>query len=318
MGIIYCTPWLKKQLEADLIYDWDIDAAGITPGFKNNNRAALQTFINTSTAAGHGCYISVPHGIDVTGLTIPSNANIRFVGDGALKLLPYAANAYNMLNLNGVSNVLICDAVLYGSKELNGNAPSGVDNGMGINIVGACLNIGIVKPQIRDCWGDGIYIGAGNASGVEIISPRITGVRRNGISVTSSTGLIIADALVEYVRDAAPKAAIEFIPSSNADKLSGIQVIGFQSVRCQNSLAFNFQNLPGATAQVVDITVSGLVDIGCLDTVITQSNLFKGSNSVSGNIAINSPKYVHSNNAITSSSWDNSVVVAISASTSIA
>jgi hypothetical protein len=279
--------------------NYDYDTTTITTvGFTQNNRAALQTLINNAAANGRGVYISQPHGIDTTGLTIPSNSNIRFIGNGALKLIgPYSTDTYNMLLIDTVSNVLIFNPKLYGSKELN-TLTTG-EYGMGINIRGACT-------------------GSGNPSGLEIQSPRIYNVRRNGISVISTTGLTLSDVEVSNVIDTNPKAAIDFEPNSNADKLSGINVIGFRSIRCQNGLAFSFQNVPGATAQVIGINISGFEDYGCRDSAISYINLAKGTFSVSGSINITYPRYNHSNNIIYNPGWDNSVVVNITNPTTIA
>jgi hypothetical protein len=307
---------LQQLANSNMNYDYDTTTI-TTVGFTQNNRAALQTLINNAAANGRGVYISQPHGIDTTGLTIPSNSNIRFIGNGALKLIgPYSTDTYNMLLIDTVSNVLIFNPKLYGSKELN-TLTTG-EYGMGINIRGACTNIGVYKPMIWDCWGDGIYIGSGNPSGLEIQSPRIYNVRRNGISVISTTGLTLSDVEVSNVIDTNPKAAIDFEPNSNADKLSGINVIGFRSIRCQNGLAFSFQNVPGATAQVIGINISGFEDYGCRDSAISYINLAKGTFSVSGSINITYPRYNHSNNIIYNPGWDNSVVVNITNPTTIA
>lgn len=314
--------WFSKRYAQlaglNLSYVYDTDTIS-TVGFKQNNRAALQTAINNATSAGNGIYISEQHGIDVTGLTIPTGAQIKFVGNGALKVIgPVSTNSYTMMQLTAASNVLIENPRLYGSKELQTLAPSGNDLGMGIGFSGACSNVVIMEPQIRDTWGDGIYVGPGNSSGIEIISPRIAGVRRNGISVVSANGLVITDCQVMHIQDAAPKSAIDFEPKSNTDVLKGIKLIGFKSIRCQEGLMFSFENLPGATAQVVDITVSEFEDYGCLDTAISMNNLSSGANTVGGAININSPKYIHSANPTGYTNWDNSIPVNISGATSIA
>jgi len=303
-----------------MVYTYDVDTIG-TVGFKQNNRAALQTAINAAASAGQGFYITQPHGIDTTGLTIPSNSNIRFVGAGALKLAgtnggTYTSDSHNMLLLNGVSNVVIENARLYGSKELN-TLTSG-EYGMGINISGACSGIILDSPMIYDNWGDGLYMGSGNSSNVEIYGMRIHNSRRNGISIISSNGLNMVDTEVYNIIDTNPKAAMDFEPNQNSDLLKNIRIVGFKSIRCQNGIAFSFQNVPGATAQVVDIIISDFEDYFCRDSAISTYNLAKGTNSVSGNIAFNNPIYVHSNNVRDTAGWDNSVTVTITNATTIA
>lgn len=295
---------------------------GIVGGPNNDNTAALQAAFNIAAAEGATLILTQDIRVNPTGILVPSNTNVIFEDQARIKLLPSNSNNYDILALFGCNNVSITNANIDGSNAQNSADPS-LRVGIGIAIAGA-TNVTLDRPKIKDCWGDGLYIrgsySSGNAppSGLKVFAPRIRGCGRDAVSVVSANGLTISDLLGESINTAAPMALIDFEPNGNTDVLENIVVMGAKSVNCQEGLRFSFQNLPGAVAQTVGITVSGYTDVGCLDKAVYWTALTKGSFSVSGSININNPTFVHSNSTTSNSSWDNSVVVTVNNPTTVA
>lgn len=285
---------------------WDFDTVtyNLHPALNTDNTSALQNAINTAASKGHGLYITGAYGISATGLTIPSNANIKFIGGGMLKLLPYSTDSYDMLKFNGCQNVVVENPVLDGSKELNGITTG--EWGMGLGFYGSTKNVTVIDPVIRNTWGDGIYV-SDQTSNVTIFKPYIAGVRRNGISIISANGLTIYQPVMEAVNGTDPKAGIDIEPNSNNDVLKGIVIVSPRTIRCNLGLSFYFANVPGTKAQAVDIQISDFQDRGCLDTALTWAALNKGTHQVSGHINITSPQFIHSAQTQSHSNWDNSI-----------
>jgi hypothetical protein len=301
-----------------MAYLYDTSFTGLNPGVQNDNRTALQAAINSATSQGKGLYITQPYGLSVPSsgavLNIPSNAQIKFVGNGYLKLLAHNTDSYQMMLLDGVSNVWIENPRLDGSMEMN--SFSGGEYGMGISLYNT-NNVQIMRPNIIDTWGDGIYIGAGNSNTV-LWSPYAQGVRRNGISVISANGLDIYNPVTENIKATNPKCGIDFEPNDNSNVLQNIRVFSPVTIGCYLGLEFSIQGLVGPIAKNVSISVYDWKDIHSQDTALNRYDLNKGSYSVSGFINIHNVTYVKSNILKDiAAPYDNSVVWSLTNEVSI-
>lgn len=298
--------------------NWDYDTSYTNAsGYGTDQTANLQNAINTATAAGKGLYITKPYGITIDGLTIPSNAWIKFLDGGGLRMLhgDYS-NGYAMLLLDGVSNVTIENALLDGAKERN--TTTGGESGMGISVYDSS-NVTIIDPVIRNTWGDGIYLGGTNGnSNITIWRPDIAGVRRNGISVITANGLTIYKPTMANVTETNPKCGIDFEPNDNTNVLQNINVYSPTTIGCNLGLEFSIQGMVGSTAKTVSINVYDWTDIHSTDTALNRYDLAKGSYSISGSINIHNVKYVKSNILHDyAAPYDNSVTWSVTNETSI-
>src|SRR5690606_22800228 len=96
--------------------------------------------------------------------------------------------------------------------------------GMGIGIRGS-KNISIFFSDIKDCWGDGIYIGKMNSRDSENIvihNSRIDNCRRNGISITSARNVNVSGALISNINGTPPMYGIDIEANNNDDNIEEI------------------------------------------------------------------------------------------------
>lgn len=85
--------------------------------------------------------------------------------------------------------------------------------GHGINVISSA-NISIKGLNIKDCWGDCIYVG-GSSKNVDIFDCKLGNGRRQGISITSADGVTIEDCKIKNVSGTNPQAAIDIEPNRN-------------------------------------------------------------------------------------------------------
>lgn len=112
--------------------------------------------------------------------------------------------------------------------ERNGHIGSAGEWGHGISITNS-ENVVIDNPDIKDCWGDAIYIGNQYWDGVSTISTNnitvnnavINNVRRNGISITSNKNVTLNNPKIYNTNGTAPQAGIDIEPEG----LDGLPVV---------------------------------------------------------------------------------------------
>lgn len=93
---------------------------------------------------------------DGSGLLLLSNRTISFKGNGALTGIPTDSANYKIINIYNCLNVHVINPKIIG--ERNGHIGSAGEWGHGISITNS-ENVVIDNPDIKDCWGDAIYIG---------------------------------------------------------------------------------------------------------------------------------------------------------------
>jgi len=305
-------------------------AYGVVGDNVTDDTVNLQTAINTATANGNGLYITGRSAISIQGssvpiLTIPSNANIKFMRGASLRLIgPYSTYSYSMMALWSVTNVTIDYPMLDGSQELQTLPPIQQDFGMGIDIRGGSGHT-INHADIRDTWGDGIYIAGDNTTGaapssILITQPHILGAHRNNITVICANGLIIERPILENPLTNTPGCGIDFEPDSNADMLQNIEVINPICMNGNIGIAIDISSLPGPVAQTVSIKISGTDQIGATYMGIAFGTFTKGGHSISGSVVVNYPRYYHcAGTSLIPTGWNQTAVpITISNPTTIA
>jgi hypothetical protein len=293
------------------ILDTSFSGLGNGASFGTDYRAALQSALNTAASQGKGLTLTQNYGLSLDSngiaLSMPSNSRLKFTGNGALRLLPHNATDYKMIIVDGKSNVVIEKPVLDGAKENNGAI--GGEYGMGISIYNGS-NIVINEPDIKDTWGDGIYVGGDGTppSNIKVFRPNIRGVRRNGISIISAIGLDIYSPKLGNITETNPKAGIDFEPNNNSNQLQNINIYSPETVACNLGIEFALQGLVGSVAQNVSINVYDWKDVRSLDTALNRYAFSKGSYSVTGQINVHNVTYVKSNILHDFQAWDNSII----------
>lgn len=155
--------------------------------------------------------------INDNGLTIESNSELVFLQNSLLKLKPSNKERYEILRIHNVSNVKITNPMIEGDRT-NHKGKSG-EWGMGISIRGQAKDISISDAKIKDCWGDGIYLGHLKniaPENISITNSIIDNCRRNGISITTGKNVIIEKVLISNIYGTAPQSGIVIEPSNSS------------------------------------------------------------------------------------------------------
>lgn len=225
--------WVSKSnTKSGLIYA----SSFATQNVQVSQDVALQTGLNEAVRLQVPFVIDGEYwltGFDTTtqqgvGVVIPSNAHIKFLSNGALKIIPNSSPEYTaILMQNGVENIIIEDPCVIGDRLAHTYvAGSTHEWGYGITIYES-RNVKILRPRISQMTGDGIYVGRcwGSTSytvptDILIDHPVIHHCRRNGISPTSADSCSIVNPDIYAMGDsdgiegAWPKSCIDIEPES--------------------------------------------------------------------------------------------------------
>ena len=186
--------------------------------------------------------------INFKGLNLISNSTIIFDNNSKIKMIPNDKSGYNMLSINGKSNIKLLNPKLVGDR--NGHLGNKGEWGMGIGITNSS-NIQIINPNIRDLWGDGIYIGGNKYSkDITVKGGIIDNNRRNGITIVSGDNVKISNLVVSNSNGANPMTGIDIEPNSeNNLKIN----VDFNSVTTFNNrvsgITFNLNHLKSTTLE---------------------------------------------------------------------
>lgn len=189
--------------------------------------ASVDYTVFIQKAIDENSYVLMPNFpilINDNGLEIRNNSNILFNNRSIIYLKPSSKSNYEILRIHSKKNVKIFSAKLVGDrgKHLNGKG----EWGMGISIISSS-GVQIINANIRDCWGDGIYLGESRGianHNITINNGIIDNNRRNGISVISADGLYISNTVLANTHGTNPQAGIDFEPNRNNNKLKDIKL----------------------------------------------------------------------------------------------
>lgn len=233
------------------------------------------------------------------GLTLKSNSNIYFPGKTVLLQNASALKKYEVLRIHNIENVKIYNPKIRGDRYSH-KTKSG-EWGMGIAIRSS-RNVTVFSPEIRDCWGDGIYIGQLKnipSRNIKIINAVADNNRRNGISITSVTGCQIIRPVVSNTNGTLPMAGIVIEPNSNKDEIENISLDCPVTFNNENyGIVIGLGKLLGPKKHVIDIRVNTHLDefaatgffMGGASSVIK-----KPGKKITGKILFESPSWLTNN-----------------------
>lgn len=160
-----------------------------------------------------------------SALTIGSN--VEMIIDGNIHLVPNDYRGCYVLAVKDASNVTVTGkGCIYGDKHTH----KGKEGEWGHGIyVSNSNNVTIKDFNVKNCWGDCIYVG-NSSTNVTIRNCKLNHGRRQGISVTSANGVIIEDCIISNVSGTAPQAAIDIEP--NHDETVDNVII--RKIHCEN------------------------------------------------------------------------------------
>ncbi|WP_321795577.1 hypothetical protein [Caballeronia sp. J97] len=277
---------------------------GVKADGSTNDRAALQAAIDGTV--GQILLISGQVRIDTTGLKLRSNTHIRFASGASIKLLPHNADIYQMMLIEDVSNVIVENAYLDGSKELN--SASGGEHGMGFSIIGG-QNVHLIAPTTINTWGDGIYINDSQTKkntptyNLVVDNHKADGCRRQGVSIISGDTITFNSPVWQNINGTAPACGLDFEPNDNSAVFKSITINSPTTANCKGGgINVWFGSLPGPISKTVTIAINNHVDTTSPGGSFAVQGLSLDGYIVNGQISSTNPKWKY---PLIVEQWDN-------------
>ncbi len=186
---------------------------------------AFQSAIDAAFKKGGGTVL-VPNGryiIDaVKTVMLKDSITLRMDSEAYLVVSPNDKGIYNVLQIRNVENVKIIGGNIQGERYLH----RGIEGewGMGIGIYEG-RNITVEDVVVKDCWGDGIYVGKSRNASQNITIKNVKSInnRRQGMSVTAVDGMVVTDSEFSHTGGTAPQAGIDIEPNEG-DKVRNVTI----------------------------------------------------------------------------------------------
>ncbi|MFW1760484.1 hypothetical protein [Acinetobacter calcoaceticus] len=193
-------------------------------------------------ASSGGGVVSIPDGNfsvnAAIGIELRDNIHLRMGHNTFLKALPNNLTNYEILRIHERNNVIVSGGKISGNRQQS-TAIAG-EWGMGISIKSS-RNVAVRDITIRDCWGDGIYIGkTGNlltplpenggslpyCENVYLENIVCDYNRRQGISVISLKDSVWNNIRLVNTIGTPPADGVDFEPNDIQDVFENIEING--------------------------------------------------------------------------------------------
>lgn len=160
-----------------------------------------------------------------TGLNLKSNSIIIF-NDTSLKMKPNNLSSYGVLKINNIENINIYGFVKLIGDYLEHTGETG-EYGHALSIIGSS-NVNIENVQCSYGWGDGCYIGPtddllNNPINIIINNLVCHHNRRNGLSITSGSKIIINNLITYNNGGTSPNGGFDIEPY-NANNIIDVTI----------------------------------------------------------------------------------------------
>ncbi|QCX53677.1 right-handed parallel beta-helix repeat-containing protein [Elizabethkingia sp. JS20170427COW] len=200
--------------------------------------------------------------IERNGLKLKSNQVLIFQNNTQLNMEPNELASYAILHINGVNNVKVYNAKLRGDKEKHIGVSG--EAGHGISILGSS-NVEVLGFDIRDFWGDGIFIGRYEKQvnkNVLIEKGIVDNNRRNGISIVSVEGLVLKNVVASNSNGTMPMFGVDIEPHFWVDEANNIKIINLTTYNNANGgLMVSINKIKEGGDKEVNINISDYTDI---------------------------------------------------------
>ncbi len=192
-----------------------------------DDTAALQRAVNA--AAGTGGTVSVPAGTYMVnavgtsnqGIVLKSNLTFAMAAGAELKAIPNASANYAILLASAVNHVTLTGGTLTGERGAHSGSTG--EWGHGLSIGGGSQAIKVVGLTVKECWGDGIYVGL--ASDLTFCSVVADHNRRQGMSITAANHVQIRSSSFKNTAGTLPECGIDLEPNSG-DTVNDVLITG--------------------------------------------------------------------------------------------
>ncbi len=186
--------------------------------------------IDTITSWHHGGII-----IDV------SDVNLIMSPDAILDIVGNNRSDYEMVYIRGAENIRVFGGKIYGERYKHQGSDGEAGHGVGIL---SSNNVTIGYMEIKDNWGDGIYVGSANESegpsnNVRIMGCNINGNRRSNVSLVHCNDVLIQDCDIRDAHGTSPQDGINIEPNHVGGVIPADRII--RNVRINNSTVSTYE-----------------------------------------------------------------------------
>ena len=159
---------------------------------------------------------------------------------GTLKKTSNSVPNFTMFQITG-SNVRFFGGVINGNKSAFDTTS---EYGHGIGVSGGAKNVLVSGVIVKDCRGDGIYVGSTDSfvENLCISWCKINGARRNGISLIYAKNVEISDCIFYDINATAPGLAIDIEPNNSGQKNEHISILRCEIDTCKNGISLTGTN----------------------------------------------------------------------------
>ena len=251
----------------------------------------------TAALPRSGGTVLVPDGVylmnPLQSIVLRDGITLHMSAGATLKAIPVGESHYAIVQGLNVNNIAILGGTILGERAQHSSA--GGEWGMGINILG-CTDVHIQDVQIRDCWGDGIYVGAGRtgeSQHVVIQGCSAINNRRQGLSVTGCIDATIEDCHFLDTHGTAPQSGIDLEPNGRYV----VRDITITKCEFERNRGFGLV-MAGANVTAVGVRECQCVDNGQAGIVLAHASNCVVENNViehNGNTGVSLNLHAHDN-----------------------
>jgi hypothetical protein len=187
---------------------------------------AFQTAVDSAARIRGGGAVIVPRSAGeyvISGVDLRSDVALELDAGAVVRARPELPEHRAVLRIRDVQNVRVVGGVLDGSRQQQ----EAGEHRHGIEVRGS-KDIVIRAVAVRDCAGDGVYIGSSArrtfSSNVHVVNCALQRNRRQGISLISGRSVVIEGVRITDTRGTAPQAGLDIEPNEPREILEGIRV----------------------------------------------------------------------------------------------
>lgn len=162
------------------------------------------------------------------------NSNTKLKIDGTIVLSANDLKIYSILHVSGINISISGKGSLVGDKEDHTGTEG--EWGMGIFIAGG-ENVSIKGLNIKNCWGDCIYIHK-NSKNVVIDNCILECGRRQGISITSAQSVVVRNCKIMNISGTNPSFGIDVEPNQS-DTVRYVKIEDVEVNNCRGGIECN-------------------------------------------------------------------------------
>lgn len=157
----------------------------------------------------------------LTSLVVRSNTRLMLHKDAVLQAKTNGSTSYSVVLVDRVDNVEISGGTVIGERKTH--TGTGGEGGMGVRVIGS-TNVTVRDMTMKDCWGDGLYIGP-NRDHAMVYSDTVTvnnvicdNNRRNALSITNANNVTVENSQFLNTNGTSPQCGLDIEP--NADPVN--------------------------------------------------------------------------------------------------